>query len=100
MLEQLNLGRLLSNNISTDATQDTLMLTEDSIIYDLMTFVIRYYEGIEYADFALDQDNLDKLKAEEVKRIWLTIDMLVGKLEESRSKFKSRNVTIFNQKNI
>jgi hypothetical protein len=54
MLEQLNLGRLLSNNINTDATQDTLMLTEDSIIYDLMTFVIRYYEGIQYADFALD----------------------------------------------
>ena len=92
MLEQLSLGRLLSNN-SENVTENTVTLTEDSIIYDLMTFILRYYEDIEYTDFGLDEYNVNKLKAEEIKRIWLTIDMLVGKFEESRGKFRSRNVS-------
>lgn len=88
------MGRLLSlYPEKNNETGDSVNLAEDSIIYDLMTFILRYYEGIEYTDFGLDEFLVSKLKAEEIKRLWLTIDMLVGKFEESRGKFKSRNVS-------
>ena len=95
MLEQLNMGRLLSQGMGSEDSLSTIASTENSIVFDLMTFTLRYYEGLDYEDFGLDQANVKRLKAEEIKRIWLTIDMLVGKLEESGSKFRSRNVRVF-----
>lgn len=48
------MGRLLSQTMSSEDSVSTIASTENSIVFDLMTFTLRYYEGLDYEDFGLD----------------------------------------------
>lgn len=89
LLTQMNFRRLL------DIPEDSSYKAEEDskqIVFDLMTFILRYYSDVGYEDYGLDELNLDLLKKEEVKRIWITIDKVIQRYEHVKKNFKERNV--------
>ena len=79
LLKQLNFGRLLAGN-------------QTEIVFDLMIFILRYYSDVDYEDYNLGQKMREKLTKEEKKRIWLTLDHILIKLDTFLEEFKNRNV--------
>lgn len=78
LLKQLNFKRILSSPHS-------------EIVYDLMIFVMRYYSDVDYEDFDLGTRLKDTLVKEEKKRVWLTLDHVLIKLDTFLEEFKNRN---------
>lgn len=78
MLKHLNFKRLMASD-------------QTEIVYDLMTFILRYYSETDYEDFGLGQPLKDKLVKEEKKRVWLTLDHILIKLDTFLEEFKNRN---------
>lgn len=61
------------------------------MVFDLITFILRYYATVDYKDFGLDDFDIDKIKKEEVKRIWTSVDYVLSKLEVMRDDIKGKN---------
>lgn len=77
LLKQLNFKRLLTSPNS-------------EIVYDLMIFIMRYYSDVDYEDFDLGARNKDILVKEEKKRVWLTLDHVLIKLDTFMEEFRNR----------
>lgn len=67
------------------------------VVFDVMTFVLRYYPDVTYEDFGLDEFNLDGLKKEEIKRIWMALEKMIHRYDEMKRGFKDRNVSKFSE---
>lgn len=89
LLTQMNFGRLL--NIPEDSVFKENVDTKQ-VVFDVMTFVLRYYSDVSYEDFGLDDFNLEGLKKEEVKRIWMALEKMIHRHDEMKKNFKNRNV--------
>ena len=63
----------------------------DKDIIDLLIFINRYYEGVDFEDFMEDQKVIEQLKKEEIKRIWIAFDHLMVKVQRVQSHFKERS---------
>ena len=57
----------------------------------MFVFLLKYYPDIHYGDFDLNKEQLETLKNEEIRRIWLAVDLLIRKSESH----KTKNVRIF-----
>lgn len=78
LLKQLNFKRILSS-------------TRSEVVYDLMVFIMRYYSDVDYAHYDLGPELVETLMKEEKKRIWLTLDHVLIKLDSFLEEFKNRN---------
>lgn len=78
LLKQLNFKRILSS-------------TRSEVVYDLMVFIMRYYSDVDYAHYDLGPELVENLMKEEKKRIWLTLDHVLIKLDSFLEEFKNRN---------
>lgn len=78
LLNQLNFKRLIDDE-------------QNGVVFDLITFILRYYSTVDYKDFGLDDFDIDKIKKEEIKRIWTSIDYILSKLEIMRDDVKNKN---------
>lgn len=66
-------------------------LDRSGIVFDLITFILRYYGFVEYQDFDLNNTALEKVKKEEVKRIWTSVDYLLSKFEALKEDIRGKN---------
>lgn len=78
LLNQLNFKRLIDDE-------------QKAVVFDLITFILRYYGTVEYKDFGLDEFDIEQIKKEEVKRIWTSVDYVLSKLETVREDIKNKN---------
>lgn len=78
LLKQLNLKRLMDYDRS-------------GIVFDLVTFILRYFSYVDYQDFDLSGAALEKVKKEEVKRIWTSVDYLLSKFEALKEDIRGKN---------
>jgi hypothetical protein len=79
LLQQLNFQRLLGAD-------------QSEVVYDLMIFILRYYSEVDYGDFDLNGKFKDVLVKEEKKRMWLTLDHVLIRMDSFLDEFKHRNV--------
>jgi len=80
LLKQLNFQRLLDSN-------------QTEVVYDLMIFILRYYSEVDHTLFELTSKYKETLQKEEKKRIWLTLDHVLIRLDSFLDEFKHRNVS-------
>lgn len=78
LLNQLNFKRLIDDE-------------QKAVVFDLITFILRYYSSVDYKDFGLDEFDIEQIKKEEVKRIWTSVDYVLSKLETMREDIKNKN---------
>lgn len=83
LIQQLNFKRLLENS-------------DNEHVYDFIVFILRYYPEVGYKHFKMDEVDLEKLKREEVKRVWETIHSTLVKIDGLKGDMKSRSVNNFN----
>lgn len=82
LIQQLNFNRLLVSG-------------DNEVVYDLMIFVLRYYPEVTYEFFLMGNTGLQKLKREEVKRVWDTVHSVIKKMDILKGDMRSRSVIIF-----
>jgi len=78
LLKQLNLKRLID-------------FDKSGIVFDLITFILRYYGFVDYRDFDLTHSGLEQVKKEEIKRIWTSVDYLLSKFESLKEDIRGKN---------
>lgn len=69
-----------------------LGLGNDKPIFDLLIFISRYYNSLDYSLLFNEPEIVSILKREETKRIWLAFDHLLLKIQRLSSSFKDRSI--------
>ena len=87
MLKKINLGRLLQGEYD-----------EDGEVFDLMVFINKYYKAVTCKDFGLSEYMEERLRKEEIIRVWKGFDHIITKIDKIQSKLKDRGVKIENFK--
>ena len=82
ILREMNFKRILTS-------------TQSEIVFDLMIFIMRYYT-VDYDHFELGPELKEVLIREEKKRVWLTLDHVLIKLDSFLEEFKKRNLMTAN----
>jgi len=87
---QYSVREIFSPDIISGLKLERLIASKEAektnIVYDFMVFVLKSNPSVEYSAFNISEKFKEKFHREENKRLWLAIELLLKRSDNTKSK--------------